>query len=96
MFKKTKCVLDIMPYNQTGYTMRTFEALASGCKLISNNEKLRNAEFFKDDFIHIYNSVDDIDIEFVKEKRQKYDPIIEKYSFDNWIKNIVINKDKKH
>ncbi|CAC9442957.1 hypothetical protein [uncultured Gammaproteobacteria bacterium] len=38
LFKSSKVVLDITHPNQKGLTSRTFEALRSGSKLITNNE----------------------------------------------------------
>jgi hypothetical protein len=40
------CVLDIEHPKQTGLTMRTFEVLASGKKLITTNSAIRNEPFF--------------------------------------------------
>lgn len=40
------CVLDIEHPKQTGLTMRTFEVLASGKKLITTNQSIRNEDFF--------------------------------------------------
>lgn len=40
------CVLDIEHPKQTGLTMRTFEVLAAGKKLITTNTAIRNEEFF--------------------------------------------------
>jgi hypothetical protein len=41
LFKSSKVVLDITHPNQKGLTSRTFEALSSGSKLITNNENCK-------------------------------------------------------
>lgn len=45
-YKKSKAVLDINKPFQNGLTIRTFEVLAAGRKLITTNEDIRNYPFY--------------------------------------------------
>jgi hypothetical protein len=45
-YKKTKSVLDINKPFQNGLTIRTFEVLASGRKLITTNSDIKNYPFY--------------------------------------------------
>ncbi len=49
ILSRTKIVIDLSHPLQTGLTMRTFEALASGCHLLTTNTNIR----FEDFFIHL-------------------------------------------
>jgi hypothetical protein len=46
VFARSKCVIDIQRTGQSGLTMRTFEALASGAVLVTTNEAIRNEPFY--------------------------------------------------
>jgi hypothetical protein len=48
-----QAVLDIHHPGQSGLTMRTFEVLASGKKLITTNENVRNHDFYDPTLISI-------------------------------------------
>jgi hypothetical protein len=50
-YKKTKSVLDINKPFQNGLTIRTFEVLASGRKLITTNSDIKNYPFYNSDNI---------------------------------------------
>ncbi|WP_029298909.1 CgeB family protein [Chryseobacterium hispalense] len=52
-YKKTKSVLDINKPFQNGLTIRTFEVLASGRKLITTNFDIKNYPFYSSDNILI-------------------------------------------
>lgn len=45
-FGRSLAVLDIEHPNQAGLTMRTFEVIASGKKLITTNQRIREHEFY--------------------------------------------------
>jgi hypothetical protein len=50
-FASSAAILDIQHPDQTGLTMRTFEVLAAGKKLITTNPKVREEDFFAPDLI---------------------------------------------
>jgi len=57
-YKKTKSVLDINKPFQEGLTIRTFESLASGIKLITTNSDIKNYPFYHPDNILIIDRKD--------------------------------------
>lgn len=95
IFKQSNVVIDIQHPNQSGLTCRTFEALASGCKLVTSNKDVINYDFFDSNVIYVMNDLGDIPIRFILDKphsdimanlRQK----IEYYSLDNWIQRVFV------
>ncbi|KIA86079.1 hypothetical protein [Kaistella jeonii] len=87
IYKNSFAVLDINKPFQFGLTMRTFEALASGKKLLTTNPDIKNYPFYSEENIHILNR-DEITIEnlFFQTPFQKIDlEILEKMSLDSWI-----------
>lgn len=63
--KKTKCMLEIMQQGGHGYTLRYCEAIAMGKRLITNNPEIITAPFYNKDFISVFNSGDEFDVDFV-------------------------------
>lgn len=53
VYKKSKTILDINHPGQNGLTMRTFETLGSGRKLITTNADIKNYPFFNTNNIFI-------------------------------------------
>ncbi len=82
---KSKYVLDISHPNQKGLTMRTFEVLGNGTKLITNNVEILNEPFYNCDIIKIVNQ-DNID--FINSKDSiRID--FSNYSLRYWLKKIL-------
>jgi hypothetical protein len=80
-------VLDINKPFQKGLTMRTFEALASGKKLLTTNSDIKNYPFYDPENIQILKR-DRLEInpEFFKNKFKKIDEnLLEKMSIDSWL-----------
>lgn len=93
LFSMTKAVLDIEHPNQSGLTMRTFEVLASGKKLVTTNKNILVYDFYDPNLIHIIDreNLDGVsipkfffsqDFPFCKKKFEK------NYSLHAWIKEI--------
>lgn len=53
IYKDSKAILDINHPGQNGLTMRTFETLGAGRKLITTNEKVKNYPFYNENNIWI-------------------------------------------
>ena len=92
LFNKSKSVVDIAHGSQTGLTMRTFDALANSCKLISNNSFIMKEDFYDKSNILIISIDEEPNIESIT--RFLNDPFIEVDDFDHysvreWIKKIV-------
>ncbi|SHJ12495.1 hypothetical protein SAMN05444280_11190 [Tangfeifania diversioriginum] len=75
---------------QTGLTMRTFETIAAGLLLITTNEYIKREPFYDSERIKIIKpDLSDFDFDFIHSYIPSWDPSFEKYSIDNWIKNIT-------
>jgi len=57
----TKCVLDITQKNQSGITLRYYEAVAYNKKLLTNNDYIKELPFYDPRYMKIFHSVDEID-----------------------------------
>lgn len=61
------CILEIVQEGQYGISWRTVEAFTYNKKLLTNNEGIKNNPFYNSEYIHVFNKVDDIDFDWVKE-----------------------------
>jgi len=91
IFSSSTAILDINHPGQRGLTSRTFEALGSGCKLITTNEEIKKYEFYHEDNICVidrHNPV--IKTSFLKSPmNMTVNELITKNTLDNWIRNVV-------
>jgi hypothetical protein len=87
IFKNSKSVLDIQRFGQTGLTMRTFEVLAAGAKLITTNNFIKSVPFYNSENIIVledFTNEDEIR-DIVSLIDQDTIPILEKnYSFEDF------------
>lgn len=86
-FSISNTIIDFPSSFQTGLTIRTFEALAAGKKLITTNKNILREPFYDADYINIIDSDNfNLNIDFIKSK-----PIIsikekiKEYSIENYI-----------
>lgn len=70
--KRSKCLLEIMQEGGAGYTLRTCEAIAYNKKIITNNQFINDAEFYDKNMISVFDSVENIDIDFIKKEKGEY------------------------
>ena len=96
--KKSKCLLEINLEGQEGITLRTLEALFFNKKLITNNIKIKEYDFYNENNIYVINDKNIsnetlIEIKtFLKLKKQKInDEILKKYTFEFWLKKVLNN-----
>lgn len=91
LYNKSKIVFDYTHPGQKGLTIRTIECLGNGCKLITNNELVKYADFYNSNNIYIYKE-DNIKIpdKFINTpyNRPQKD-IFEKYSLKSWLEEIL-------
>ena len=88
IISKSRCILDCEVDSFAGPTIRPLEAIYRRKKLISNNQSLRNEDYYNSSNIFIYGK-DDIDkiIEFIEKPYEEYDKsILKKYSMREWVK----------
>ena len=88
----TKCILEILQENQSGFTLRTMEALFYSKKLITNNKDIKFFEFYNPQNIFILgeNSISELP-NFIKSKFQPIDSmLLQKYTFYAWLNKFMI------
>lgn len=96
-YQNTKAVLDINKPYQNGLTMRTFEVLVLGRKLITTNANIKDYPFYNEQNILIIDRENPhLNKEFL---RTPFVPIDEKIryemSLDVWLKNLFAETDGK-
>lgn len=64
--QESKCLIDIIQGNSTGFTIKVCEAVYYDKLLITNNEHVKEAPFYDPKFILVINSEEDINEEFFK------------------------------
>lgn len=91
LYGRSKAVVDYTHPGQKGYTMRTIECLGNRCKLITNNEQIRKADFYDERNIYIYdNNKFEVSEKFVREDYCDIEPqIYQYYSLDYWIETLL-------
>jgi|SRR3989339_541934 len=94
VYKESFATLDIELNIQYGLTMRTFEALGAGLKLITTNKNIKDEPFYNDQNITILDrNHSHIDLDFFKNDFLS-DLAFERYLFENWFNN-VFEEDKR-
>lgn len=90
-YLSSKAVLDISAEGQNGLTMRTFETLAMHRKLITTNQSVKEYDFYSPDNIFVIQGPDYLlpPKEWFDRSFSIPDAIIQKYSIDSWIRNII-------
>lgn len=93
----SKCVVDLVPDQQCGMTLRPLEALFFGKKLITNYQDIVNYDFYNKSNIFVIGK-DDMDklADFINSLYTKIDrKIIDFYSYESWLKRIEKGEDVK-
>lgn len=90
---KSLAVIEIPKKNQSGLTERTLETLFFEKKLITTNTFIVNEEFYHPSNIFVWNNPSKHEIQEFFDK--PYEPIpkeiVDKYTFDAWIRNFEID-----
>lgn len=94
IYGRSKVIVDYTHPEQTGFTMRTIEAIGNKCKLITNNKYIVNADFYNPENIFVY---DDINFEIPEDFIEKpYESINEElykyYSLERWFDSFLGEK----
>lgn len=66
---QSNCILEVLQPGQISSTLRFEEAVCLGKKLLTNNKMIKNEKYYRPEYIQIFEKVEDIDWEFVKEKK---------------------------
>ena len=89
--QESKVIVEINKDGQVGLTLRALEAVFYGKKLVTNNSRIKEYDFYNPNNILVLDDVNSVDlIEFLNKPFQPLSrQIIEKYSFSNWINGIT-------
>lgn len=87
----SNCLLELVQEGQVGATARYCEAVVYGKKLLTNNRDVRSLPFYNEKYIKIFNTVDEIDFDWVRE----YVHIDFQYK-DEFSPNHIINQIQRH
>ena len=95
---KAKAILDVQYASQIGLTMRTFDTMSVGRKLITTNTSIRYYNFYHENNVWIIDRENpEIPEEFLDFPYEKIDDeIINSYSLDNWISVLLGEKSCKY
>ena len=69
---QSKYLIEVMDQNNSGITLRTLEAVSYNKKLLTNNKKVSDFEFYNPKYIQIFSDIDKIDINFFKKEKVEY------------------------
>ena len=93
-YDKSNVVLDISHPGQSGLTLRTFETIGAGKKLITTNMNIKDYPFFNPHNIFLIDR-DNIQLNqdfFNHEYQAIYEDLYEKCSIDGWIYDLFIGE----
>lgn len=66
---KSNCIIDlVLDPEQSGLSLRTYEAIAFNKKLITNNKSIKDFPFYNSKYMFYFEKIDDIDEDFIKER----------------------------
>jgi hypothetical protein len=90
-YAQAAAVIDIEHYRQTGLTMRTFEALAAGCKLITTNPHIAREAFYDPQRILIIDRTRPvIPAQFLASDAAPLgEEFLQKYSLAAWLEELL-------
>ena len=91
--KKSKTLIDFKRDEHDGLSLRFFEAIQYGKKIITDNFSVKNYDFYHPNNIFVTNYVNlEGLVDFLQSPHQSLpSELVEKYSFKNWI-NTILNK----
>ena len=89
-YKRTKVILDLIRENQYGLSFRVFEAMALEKKIITDNEKIKNYDFYNPNNILVLDKdFSNITKEFFETPYQSLpEEIYKKYTLEKWVERV--------
>ena len=67
MQQNSKCILEILRGEQTGPSLRYFEAVCYNKKLLTNNPEIIHFPYYNEKYMRVFNNIEKIDIDWIKE-----------------------------
>lgn len=91
VFLRSRTILDIEHDQQTGLTIRTFEALGARKKLITTNPDIRNYDFYEEQNVLVLErDKQSFDVSFLESPIHELSPEMRRrYSVDGWIDDVL-------
>lgn len=65
--KQSNCIIDIVIGEQSGLSLRAYEAIAYNKKLITNNSAIKDFPYYDERYMRYFSDVKDIDVSFVED-----------------------------
>ena len=98
LYRNSKVILDINHPGQKGLTMRTFEAIGAGKKMITTNSEIKNYPFYNSNNVYIIDRYDIVlDKKFFE---TEYEDVSEelyfKASIEGWLECIFVVEDSNY
>lgn len=94
-YKKSKVILDINHPGQTGLTMRTFESIGAGKKLVTTNQYIKDYPFYNENNILVIDRTNPMLNRFFFE--QPYvelgEEVYEYCSIDGWVNDLFFGEE---
>lgn len=89
-YKKGMVLLDLIRENQTGLSFRIFEAMALKKKIITNNQTVKEYDFYNSENILVINDdLSNLEKSFFETEYQELAPeIYRKYTLENWVETV--------
>lgn len=91
VYSDSDIVVDFTRENQQGFTIRTIESIGHKCKLITNNKKILEADFYNPKNVYVYD-IDNFHIpdNFINDEYEILDSkIYDKYSLDTFLEELL-------
>ena len=89
-YKSGKVLLDLTRENQTGLSFRIFEAMALKKKIITDNQTIKDYDFFNpNNILVLKDDLSNLEKSFFETDYQELDPeIYRKYTLEHWVEKV--------
>lgn len=93
LLSKSKAILDLQPYGQSGLTLRPMESIFLKKKLITDNLAIEKESFYckSNVFIIGKDSFDDLGEFILSDFTEISKDVIDEYDYSNWLKRFDLN-----
>ena len=92
---ESNCILEVLAYKQTGATLRYYEAVVNNKKLLTNNKNVVNLPFYNPDYIHVFETADDIDTKWIIERSNVDYHYDGRFSMSHFVDRIIAMESEK-
>ena len=89
IISRSKAIIDCPLPNQNGLTMRTFETLALGKKLITTNKNIVYYDFYSSNNIFVVDGKSKVPLSFFESEFDQNYKLSDEYSISNFVKKLT-------